>query len=217
MTPSPYGRQTPRRQETSSGSSSTTDDSSSDEPRLADARRADERDELGVTLAAGAGERVAEQLDLVGCRPTSGARPRSREVGADRERAPTACQASTGSVLPFARTGSNASVLDRARGREVGRLADEDAVRPARPPARRAATLTKSGDDPLALGPGGTSGLTSASPVLTPMRTASSLEPSALAELGMASRIASAARTARSGSSSCATGSAEDRHDARRR
>ena len=45
-----------------------------------------------------------------------------------RPRASSASQASTGSALPFAWTGSASPVVDRVAGRAPRRLADEDAV-----------------------------------------------------------------------------------------
>ena len=98
------------------------------------------------------------------------------------------------------------AILDRALRRPVGLLPDEDAVY-----GRRGLQPRRGVDDVAGAMPSPSAGRapseTSASPVFTPIRTWSS--PSSTTH----SRIASAARTARSGSSSCATGAAEERND----
>src|SRR6266545_4050865 len=71
---------------------------------------------------------------------------------------------------------------------------------------RRAAVLTTSPATIPSPSEGRASRATTASPVLTAMRTCRSSEGSPSFSSRMASRTASAARTARSGSSSCATG-----------
>ena len=149
---------------------------------------------------------TSQRSSISPSRPTSDARPRSRGSAPGRERAPTACHASTGFALPFARTGSNASYSIGARRRAGRSFPRRGSRSPARQPRRRAATLTKSATirSPRS---GSTSGLTRASPVLTPTRTERSRAAADSASSAMASRIASAARTARSASSSCAAGS----------
>ena len=162
VTPSPYGRQPPRRHETSSGSSSTTDESSRTSRDLPIPGGP-----TSVTSCAECSCRARAKASQRSCtsavRPTSGARPRSRGSAPTRERAPTASQARTGSALPLARTGSNARYsIARAVARYV--------ASPTRMPFtgaaawRRAATLTKSATI-RSPSPGPTSGLKSASPV----------------------------------------------------
>ena len=170
------------------------------EPALADPRHADERDELRRALVRHAGR----------ARPRA-ARPRARAtdercaplhaVDADpRARLRRASQAGTGSALPFA-VDRLAVAGSRSRARSRGRSARRRGCRsPAPRDWSRAAVLTTSPAAIPSPASGRASTVTSASPVLTPMRTSTPARPPAH------SRIASAARTARSGSSSCATG-----------
>ncbi len=109
-----------------------------------------------------------------------------------------ASQTGIGLAFPFASTGVGAPVVDRLARRAVRRLVDDDAVH------GRGALQPSGGVDDVARGHplarvGRASSETSASPVVIPTRSSS---PSSTAK----SRIASAARTARSGSSSCAVG-----------
>ena len=126
-TPSPYGRQRPCFHVISSSSSSTTRRQLVHEPALADARDADERDELRRSLAARAREHVDEEVELAIAsderRP-----PRTAQVdtepGARLERFPDG----NGSTLPFASIAIGVAVDDLTFGRRMGLLADENPV-----------------------------------------------------------------------------------------
>jgi hypothetical protein len=78
------------------------------EPALADARLADERDEVAGTFAQGAHVDLAEHFDLV---VPADERRRARRLEVDAEPAArtVARQTGTGSALPFAETGSSCS------------------------------------------------------------------------------------------------------------
>ena len=104
------------------------------EPALADAGRADDRDEAGPPLAGRRVEEVLEQAQLVVAaderrleRLASGsAPPRSATTRSARH-------AGTGRALPLSDLLAGRLEGDRLRGRALGRLADEDASRAARP------------------------------------------------------------------------------------
>ena len=113
----------------------------------------------------------------------------------------SASQTRTGSALPLASTGAASRVLDRALGRAVRRLVDEDAVH------RRGRLQPRRRVDDVARG----HALARLRPRIErderlagrDRRSGPRASPSSASAH---SRIASAARTARSGSSSCATG-----------
>ena len=98
-----------------------------DEPALADAGHADERDELWRALLAHARQRRDEQLELAAA---ADERRRCRlvdvdaETGAGRQRLPGADRV----ALPLAEDRLGVAVVDRMHGGAVGLLADEDAV-----------------------------------------------------------------------------------------
>ena len=168
------------------------------EAALADPGHADERDELRRTLLARAGKSAGQQVELAAAADErrSGLPEVDAEAGACLLRLPDGDQLGLalrrrqapppGSRSPAS---SPAGCSRRRGGRSPGRRtggAPRCSRRRPRPCPRRR--------------PGRASRVTSASPVLTAMRTSS--WPSST----IPSRIASAARTARSGSSSCATG-----------
>ena len=166
---------------------------------------ADERDELRRRArAARARARRASSVELLARGRRAARAPRWRRRRRARARASTASQTGTGSALPFASTGSALAVLDRvlaSRGTSSRRRGCRST---GAADCRRAAVLTTSPATIPSPASGRAPSATSASPVLT-------ADPHLELEPGRsfssdASRIASAARTARSGSSSCATG-----------
>jgi hypothetical protein len=144
-------------------------------------------------------------------RPSSWSRPTSGVSGAGAtstprlDRGPSARQTATGSALPLASTGP-------ASSKRIARPAARRVVASTRIPSTgaaawsRAAVLTTSPEAIPSPSTGRASRATSASPVVTPMRTCRSMPGVASFSSAMASQMARAARTARSGSSSWATG-----------
>ena len=98
-----------------------------DEPRLADPRRADECDELRGVLVPGPGEGIAEKLHLGGTADERSAAALSR-IGADPRARADGLPGEDRLCLALGAYRLECQVLDRARGREVRCLADEDAV-----------------------------------------------------------------------------------------
>ena len=119
-----------------------------DEPALADARDADERDELRLALAQHAAERLAQERELL-LAPDErrAADPLDAETRA-RARAPPRRRSAR--ALPFASIALRLSVLDRALGRAERRLVDEDAVRRGRRLQPRRGVDDVARGDPLA-------------------------------------------------------------------
>ena len=175
-----------------------------DEPALADARDADERDELRRAVAPRSVERVPQHVDLVRT-PDERRTPPARRSAPISARGATASQAGTGSALPFATTGSAVRYSIASR---VARQVASPTSTPSGGAAasRRFAVFTTSPDAVASPSSGRAPSATSASPVFTPTRTRSSNAGPASFRSATASRIASAARTARSGSSSRETG-----------
>ena len=132
-------------------------------------------------------------------RPTSSVRASCATSTPKRERAACACQTAIGSVFPFASTATAGACSIAPR---VARYVVSSTRIPFTGAAawRRAAVLTTSPEAIPSPASGRASSRISASPVVTAIRTCASSLPRAH------SRIASAALTARSGSSSCATG-----------
>ena len=97
-----------------------------DEAALADPGDADERDELGLALSARAVQRADQRLELVRSRPTRDVPPSWRTSTPKPAFASSASQTATGSVFPFASIGAALAIVDRALGRSVGRVVDED-------------------------------------------------------------------------------------------
>jgi len=133
-------------------------------------------------------------------RPTSGASARRTTSTPSRDRARSASQAWMGSLFPLAAT---APASPYSMTCALARYVCSPARMPftGAPACSRAAVLTTSPATIASPSDGRAPRLTSASPVLTAMRTWRWSPCSTLQ-----SRIASAARTARSGSSSCAAG-----------
>ena len=207
LTPSPYGRQRPWRQLISSGSRFDDLEQLGDEPALADARHADERHELARSLAPARSSASSEQrrARARGRRAARAAPARRRRRSATR--AASASQAGTGSAFPFASTGARSRYSIASR---VARyVASPTRSRPTgAADCRRAAVLT-----------------TSPATIASPCAGARTERDERLARVdgdpdlrarpsleSLQSRIASAARTARSASSSCATGAPKTRH-----
>ena len=198
VTPSPYGGERPCRQKTRPKSPALDRlEELVHEAALADPGDADQRDELRLALADDARQRLAEERQLL-----LAADERARLRPARRRRALVLARPSRPAPAPTfpsrrprrrRRTRSRARSPgtssrrrgSRRRARRSGGARRCSRRRP-RPCLRR-----RSGRAPRA---------TSASPVVIPIRISSS--PSSAS----ASRMESAARTARSGSSSCATG-----------
>ena len=159
-------------------------------------------------LAASASQRVAEGVELV-CAADERRCRCWRDVDCRDAHGPRSpAQTGTGSALPFASTGSQGSVR-RSRARSRG----GSSRRRGSPFDRRGRLQPRGRVDDVAgrhrfsAPRGGRPRLTSASPVVIPIRTC---RPSSAPV--SPSRMASAARTARSGSSSWAYGRAEERH-----
>jgi hypothetical protein len=198
LTPSPYGSERPCRHQISSGSASATCDSSYTSRDLPIPGT--------PTSVTSCGDRSARtRASASRSTPSSRSRPTSAALAwcgtstPSRARAATASHTGTGSRLPFAATGTAGRYSITAR---VCRNVRSPTSTPFTGAAacNRAAVFTTS---PAAIPspcPGRAPSVTSASPVFTPTRTWT--WPSSRAQ----SRIASAARTARSGSSSCAAG-----------
>ena len=142
-----------------------------DEPALADPGDADERDELRRALATARGRALAQERRARCSRPTSGARRRWRDVDAEPrarlERLPDRDR--LGLALRLDRLGARGTRSRRSR-RAVRRLVDEDAVdrRRGLQPRRRVDHVARR--HALARVRAAPSA-TSASPVVTPMRT----------------------------------------------
>jgi hypothetical protein len=133
----------------------------------------------------------------------SGVAGRSSTSTLGRLRAPATRQIGTGSALPLTRTGASCSYS------KSGRVARQVASPTTTPltgatPCSREAVLTTSPTTPSLSEPGARA--TSASPVLMPIRTASSSAGCAWFSSAIASSMRSAHRTARSGSSSWTAG-----------
>ncbi len=172
LTPSPYGRDRPRCQETGPSSPVSSElDQLVDEPRLPDSRHADEVTSCGSTLLAHAGERVSKQAEL--------------PLAADERRAPQALDADghpgaqrlpdrrSAAPFPSAPVGGGPPYSIAA---SVARyVASSTRIEPGAAAVwSRAAVLTTSPEampSPLS---GRASRATSASPVVIPMRTSSS-------------------------------------------
>ena len=152
----------------------------------------------------GPGEGIAEKLHLGGTADERSAAALSR-IGADPRARADGLPGEDRLRLALGAYRLECQVLDRARGREVRCLADEDAV-DGRGLLQARCDVDEVRDDAARPRPGRTSGLKSASPVDTPTLTASCAPSAVSARSAIASRILSAARTARSGSSSWATG-----------
>ena len=183
-----------------------------EQPALADARVAEDRRERRAAVGEDGLPERDQPLELglaADERRVAGAAAR-RRLGLQ----PTPARPRTGSALPFASIGSCSRYSIACARRAVGLLADEDAVRPA-PPTRCARPCsarrpTRSPCPRSACWPWVT--------ITSPVAIADPDLDLADRVLGVqrrrpCSRMASAARTARSGSSSCATGDAEVRHD----
>ena len=177
-----------------------------DEPALADAGNAHQRDQLdgAARPGSGAARRAADPAPRRGRPAASSAAARRRRRS--RARASTASHAGTGCGLALGHDRLDLPVGDRAIGGVVGRLADQDAVDGAADWSR-AAVLTTS--------PDATPSPRAASAPEHDQRLAGVRRRRARAGRGpaprsfsrsIAARIESAARTARSGSSSWATG-----------
>ena len=202
LTPSPYGSERPWRQVTSSGPASDVL-SSSQTSRLLPMPGTP----TSVTSCGSRSRRARERIDAGASssrsRPTSwrsGRAARRRRRSAPGLRPPPRRRPAR--PCPSPRPARRSRTRSRARSRRY-------VVSPTRMPFDRRGGLQArggvddvAGDHRLARAPARASSATSASPVVTAMRTCSSSPCS----VESASRIASAARTARSGSSSCATG-----------
>ena len=183
----------------SSGSASTIRLELVDEAALPDPRDADERHELRRARVTRAVEGVLEDARArARVRPAPSApraRCRRRSRRARRDRLPDGDRLGLALRLDRARR-------PRSRWRDrVARYVVSSVMTPLTGAAlcSRAAVFTTSPDAMPSPASGRASSDTSASPVVIPTRSSS---PSSIAK----SRIASAARTARSGSSSCAVG-----------
>ena len=138
-------------------------------------------------------------------RPTSVALPVPPRSTPSRARGSSASQTGTGCAFPLASTGG---VSRYTISRSVARYVCFPTRIPSTGAAdcRRAAVFITSPATIPSPSPGFASSETSASPVLTAIRTWRSRSGSISLSCATASRTASAARTARSGSSSCDTG-----------
>ena len=134
---------------------------------------------------------------VVCVRVTSRAEPRAR--------ARSGRKIASGSALPFTATGSSGSYSNT---RSVCRYVCSDTATPSTgaAPCRRDAVFTTSPVTIPSPSSGRAPSATTASPVLIPTRTCNAEAGSASFSSPIASRIRSPARTARSASSSCATG-----------
>ena len=175
------------------------------QPRLADAGLADHRDQVRAALALDPLDQRDSSSPASSSRPISGvSAAHARRALRARRASPVASQAGTGSSLPFSVERLEPLVGDRLAGGAVGALADGDA---ARPPGG----LQPRGDvdgvahHRVAVADGARHHLAGVDP--DPQREADAVARS-LWRLtsSIASCIASPARTARSGSSSWATG-----------
>ena len=138
-------------------------------------------------------------------RPTSGVVIERITSLPKRARGATARHTGTGSAFPFALDRLQRLVLEHALGRLIRALPDRDAVHRRLRLDPGGGVDDVAGDHPLARS-GRASSSTTASPVFTPTRTDSASGASAVVQLLDRLQDRNPARTARSASSSCATG-----------
>ena len=160
----------------------------------------------GRSAAAPARSKVPMRSDFSSSRPTSGVvcvrvtsvpkRARGCERAEERERLGLALDRDRLELL----------VVEDALGRAVRRLRDRDRRSTGAAPCRREAVLTTSPVTIPSPSSGRAPSATTASPVLIPMRTCSASAGSCAFSSAIASRMRRPALTARSASSSCATG-----------
>ena len=195
VAPSPYGRERPSSQPQSPWRSSSR--ASSDTSRVLPIPGTPMRVRSCGSRSRWTRSTVPRSNVSSRSRPTSGVSLARRPATGVRGR--TASHTRIGSLLPFATTGgASSNSIDRPVAR---RVASSTKMLPAgAADSRRAAVLTLSPEAVCSPCSILASSVISASPVVMPMWTSRS-PPAA-----SSSRIASAALTARSGSSSCATG-----------
>ena len=168
------------------------------EPALADAREHRRVSRAAAHAPRATRVRASRSTSTSRSRPTSAASGACSTSLPKRERGATASQTTTGSRLPLRLDRRRLAVLDHVGRGAVGHLTHQHAVdrRGRLDPGCGVDHVSRNHPLPLR---GRASSETSASPVLTATRSSASASRAT-------SRIASAARTARSGSSSCTTG-----------
>ena len=193
VTPSPYGGHDPVIGSARSPRSFASSATRRDFPTPASATRTRTRREPDRSTSSKRSVRISSSVR----RPTNGTRSRSGSA-----RSPRTCHTISGSLLPFTVAVGRASTSNRPRTARSVSSPITTASRGASDCIREVVFTTSPATASPTWGPEPNE--TTASPVFTATRTA--MSGSSRRRSSIVSRIRSAARTARTGSSSCATG-----------